>query len=148
MPKRDYRDRERERGSRRGTRPNADAIPRILGPVSSLSLGLWCVFPICSVRFVAIRPPTDLSGRHRRAVPFAAILAFRSLDRCAPPGTPSRLFVVCGGPGLGGLPAGTLSLRNLTVAGGLAKGGNTNSGGGGMGAGGSFGGGAGGVFVG
>src|SRR5262249_55560716 len=58
--------------------------------------------------------------------------------RLAFPGTPAfRLFYVSGGLA-GELPPGSLTLRNLTLAGGLAQGGNgTGGGGGGLGAGGA-----------
>jgi hypothetical protein len=51
-------------------------------------------------------------------------------------GTPFRLFYVSGG--LSGLDAGTLTLRNLTLQNGLAKGGDSFQGGGGLGAGGAI----------
>src|SRR5262249_8961081 len=47
-----------------------------------------------------------------------------------------RLFCVSGG--LSGLPAGTLTLQNLTLDGGVAHGGDSRSGGGGLGAGGAI----------
>ena len=47
-----------------------------------------------------------------------------------------RFFYVSGG--LSGLPAGSLTLNNLTLEGGYAKGGDSNQGGGGLGAGGAI----------
>jgi hypothetical protein len=47
-----------------------------------------------------------------------------------------RLFYVSGG--LSGLPAGSLTLENLTLAGGVAQGGSSDGGGGGLGAGGAI----------
>ena len=49
---------------------------------------------------------------------------------------PFRLFYVSGG--LSGLAAGSLTLQNLTLQGGLAEGGNSYNGGGGLGAGGAI----------
>src|SRR5204863_3361763 len=47
-----------------------------------------------------------------------------------------RFFYVSGG--VSGLAAGALTLHNLTLSGGLAKGGDSNIGGGGLGAGGAI----------
>jgi hypothetical protein len=50
--------------------------------------------------------------------------------------SPFRLFYVSGG--LSGIPSGSLTLQNLTLSGGLAKGGDSFSGGGGAGMGGAI----------
>ena len=52
-------------------------------------------------------------------------------------GSPRLRFIYVAGSGVGGLPTGTLTLRDLSLQGGLAKGGDTGAGGGGMGAGGA-----------
>ncbi len=61
-----------------------------------------------------------------------------TIERSTAGGTPPfRLFYVSGGMA-GELPLGTLTLENLTLAGGLAQGGDGYEGGGGMGAGGAI----------